>query len=342
MKKTLLVALGCILTVGANAQTLKPTGRVLNNTNFFSLASQYTINNKSILYVECEDGYEIWGDDLAVERTIVIPLGVSEERYVTEQKDETGQWVQSTEFSSWNDDLVEWWAMINADKGEYSDNLVSGGVLTQTLFNNDAEMEYIRRKFEDVVYRYQEQDRDGDGEIDYKYTIYRNKTVGFEIVNESGEVLSYIPVVNYRNISYLDCIILKFREEHYLLAENCRQTVDGEEGWDGMDYVYFYDVYVIDKSANSIKKVKSTSPIHVNPTVAERNTIINVTLGEAQTESGGELIVTDSNGRMVNRHRVEVGQKQVPVLLEGVSSGVYNVTLNQKGENVENARIIVK
>lgn len=567
MKKTLFMAFGCILAVGANAQTLKPTGRVLlNNESFYSVASQYTIDGKSILYAECEEGFEIWGDDLAVERTITVPSGVNGGRYVTEQRsgtvvgtttnldydfdkpyrwmvwrnvenseekeftleyleefaehlygttdsvlvkkdgertryyyyysnpnrkdcrywflcsvsdanqfdfamayctdryvngygwenDEvrewtnladtvpffecniseyykafayskknniwdkefmnaflqgyidgdfkydfggldwytnytvsakeggngavqfvvsyfepallgeqcptiyweydgyenivlykksyeisyTGEWISETTYSEYSDELVGWVGLRDADYVEDSQS----ATLTQTLFNNDAEMEYIRRKFESVANEEssEEQDRDGDGEIDYKYTVYRNKTVGFEIVNESGEVLSYIPVVDSRNTSYLDCNILKFRGKHYLLVENCRQTVDGEEGWDGMDYVYFYDVYIIDKNANSIQKVKSTSPIRVSPAVAERNTIINVTLGDVQAEKGGELIVSDSNGRMVNRHRVEVGQKQVPVMLEGVSSGVYNVTLNQMGHNVENTRVIVK
>ena len=82
--------------------------------------------------------------------------------------------------------------------------------------------------------------------------------------------------------------------------------------------------------------------MRVSPALAGRNSTVNVTLDAETVKNGGELIITDSNGRTVGRSHVEAGQTSVPVTTDRMGSGVYNITLTEKGQKVENAHIIVK
>ncbi len=67
-----------------------------------------------------------------------------------------------------------------------------------------------------------------------------------------------------------------------------------------------------------------------------------ITLLFGSIKETSSLVITDSNGRAIARRRVEAGQTNVPVTTDRMGSGVYNITLTEKGQKVENARIIVK
>lgn len=210
---------------------------------------------------------------------------------------------------------------------------------TQTFFNNDEKWEYLRPAYEGVIdprngYTY-EQDRDMDGEIDYRQTRYTDKLKGYEVVSEDGDVLSTIPVPE--GDSY-ELFTLQWDGETYFgISVMAKIEEDG-------DYYYeeFMNLYSIDKIASNVQKIASTPVMRVSPTIANRNSTVNVTLGAETVENGGELIITDSNGRTIGRSYVEAGQTSVPVTTDRMSSGVYNITLTEKGQKVENARIIVK
>ncbi len=105
---------------------------------------------------------------------------------------------------------------------------------------------------------------------------------------------------------------------------------------------YSWNIYLIEKATNSIRKVNTAPLMSVMPVLAKRNSTVNVTLDAETVKNGGELIITDSNGRTVGRSYVDAGQTSVPVTTDRMGSGVYNITLTEKGKKVENARIIVK
>ena len=71
------------------------------------------------------------------------------------------------------------------------------------------------------------------------------------------------------------------------------------------------------------------------------NSTINVTLDGEAAARGGELIITDSNGRTIGRNRVDAGQKSVTMSTDRMNSGAYNITLTEKGKKIDNALIIV-
>ena len=179
--------------------------------------------------------------------------------------------------------------------------------LTQTLFNSDDKFEFVRGVAK-------------DGE--YKYT-------AFEVVNEDNEVLAtiYSPADSYRSHPR----ILKWNGKYYFGIYSYTN-----------DYTCFWDIYLIEKETNSVRKVNSAPLMRAIPALAERNSTVNVTLDAETAKNGGELVITDSNGRTVGRSYVEAGQTSVPVTTDRMGSGVYNITLTEKGQKVENARIIVK
>jgi hypothetical protein len=261
----------------------------------------------------------------------------------------TGEWVKTIERYDYDEDdflydmvihpvLIGQWDDI--DDGFADD----GFIATQTLFNNDDKWEFIRPIYKEVIYEDyyydSEQDRDGDGEIDYKRTRYSDKIVGYQIVSEDGNVLASLDV---EENDYCGLAVIMWDEDVYLatIIEKKVESDDEEDYYDR--YETYMVLYTIDKNTTNISKINATAPaMRVSPALANRNSTINVTLdGEAATR-GGELIITDSNGRTIGRNRVDAGQKSVTMSTDRMSTGAYNITLTEKGKKIDNARIIVK
>ncbi len=195
--------------------------------------------------------------------------------------------------------------LIDLDEPSVSDAGSYYFFLTQTLFNNDDKFEFVR------------------------FVAEGHKNTAFEVVNEDNEVLATInsPADSYRSYPR----ILKWNGKYYFGIYSYTN-----------DYTYFWDIYLIEKETNSVRKVNAAPLMSVMPVLAERNSTVNVTLDAETVKNGGELIITDSNGRTVGRSHVEAGQTSVPVTTDRMGSGIYNITLTEKGQKVENARIIVK
>lgn len=253
----------------------------------------------------------------------------------------TGEWKQELKEDSYYEENEWLWdvQMFPFCVGEITGEVDDWGInATQTLFNNDEKWEFLRPIYTESVYNTRERDRDDDGEIDYKEITYRDRLKAYEIVSEDGNVLSsfLVPEGDY----YDPRLILWDGETYFgICVEKKIEEDDYTE-----DYLYeeYMVIYSIDKNASSVKKIASTPAMRVSPALAERNSTVNVTLDAETVKNGGELIITDSNGRTVGRSHVEAGQTSVPVTTDRMGSGVYNITLTEKGQKVENARIIVK
>ena len=258
----------------------------------------------------------------------------------------TGEW-KKIEYTNSTDDWFWGASMISVHVGriEYLDEDY-GNNATQTFFNNDEKWEFLRPAFEEIIdtdkYYTNEDDRDGDGEIDYKQTRYRNKTKALEVVSEDGNILTTIALPE---ANYYDPLAIQWDGDTYFGLSISRRVETDEWNPDTEGKYYyeeFINIYSIDKNASSVKKIASTPAMRVSPALAERNSTVNVTLDAETVKNGGELIITDSNGRTIGRSHVEAGQTSVPVTTDRMGSGVYNITLTEKGQKVENARIIVK
>ena len=245
----------------------------------------------------------------------------------------TGEWVKTTENYSDDSGLEGFSVQIIGSAVDAEDTYC---IATQTLFNNDAKWEFLRKVYEEYIeensWETCEEDRDGDGEIDYKRTRYRNKVKGYEIVSEDGTVLATIdaPLSDDNSVNLL------------LWGEDAFLALTTWEYMEENDTEHLTTIYSIDKTTTRVTKVASAPTMRVSPTIANRNSTVNVTLGGETAKNGGELIITDSNGRTIGRSRVEAGQTNVPVTTNRMGSGVYNITLTEKGQKIDNARIIVK
>lgn len=273
--------------------------------------------------------YFVWKDESIVAHYIKYTISY------------TGEWVKTIE----EDDDYEFdvydivmWPFSIGQAGELDDAYI---LASQTLFNDDAKWEFIRPVYKEKVDEYswqtEEKDRDGDGQIDYKSVYYTNQVIGYQIINEDGSVLSTIDVAEN---DYCDPFVIQWDDDIFFGVSISNRIEPGSE-YDDM-YENYWDIYSINKNSAAIKKVAATPAMRVSPTIVNRNSIVNVTLGGETAKNGGELIITDSNGRTLGRSRVEVGQTNVPVTTDRMGSGVYNITLTEKGKKVENARVVVK
>jgi len=293
MKKFYLGALSCLMAMGASAQTLSSVGSV-NGPYLGSIGKEYTVSGKGIAYTTERLGngvfnVKLYNEEFQELRSLNLDFGVDSEYGIGI-------------------------ALIDFDDSTFGEQISGGLLVTQTLFNNDDKIEYVRYTTYD--------------------SNYTNKVKTFTIVNEDDEVLATIdgPEEN----SYSAARILKWGDNHYF----CMFSYYHDESSNTMKYSS--DIYLIEKETNSVRKVNAAPLMSVMPVLAERNSTVNVTLDAETAKNGGELIITDSNGRTVGRSYVEAGQTSVPVTTDRMDSGVYNITLTEKGQKVENARIIVK
>ena len=180
--------------------------------------------------------------------------------------------------------------------------------LTQTLFNNDDKVEFIRRI--------------GDVYYSGSYAYIENSR-GYESVNEDNEVLYTFPETSF------DLRVYR---------------------WNEKDFLSFYyegtgisNIYAINKNGgeSSISKVKTLPGLSASPVLANRNSVVDVTIDEAAAANGGELVIVDNSGRIVAKQQFKPGQTTVTVQTDRMRTGVYNITFNN-GEKIDNARIIVK
>lgn len=196
---------------------------------------------------------------------------------------------------------------------------------TQTLFNSDEKYEYLRYKRTAYNRIRNEWDTDGDGNIDYRELEDGSEIIGIEVVSEDGNVISSFDVGDVE-------------DAHLLL-------------WAGKRYLGFYiysednytfQIYEINPTGNSITRASSAAFMHILPAMPKKNTSVTVELGEESVKNGGQLMITDMNGRTVYRNAVAPGETSVKVPLRRMASGVYHVTLTNDGQKVETSKLIIR
>ena len=201
-------------------------------------------------------------------------------------------------------------------------------VISQTLFNNDEKYEFILPVMEPLARM---------SYYDGKQSIYyEHEAIGYKIVSEDGTVLQEIIVNEARDSKIsIEAFVLQFGDKNYFIIE----TYGGESGKDN-DMTYFYE---INKNTNSIQKVREMQgSMRVNPTVADRNEEITISIDDDNNNVARELIITGVNGKLIERRTIPAGENTFKVNAAMMRSGMYNFTLQKKGEIVDNSKVIVK
>lgn len=207
----------------------------------------------------------------------------------------------------------------------------TGVTITQTLFNNDEKYEFCLPVM-DVFTK-------EDSYSDYYQTQtiqYRYEPIGYKIVSEDGTVLQEIIVNEARdnNLS-IDAVVMQLGDKTYFVI----RTYSGEYG-EEHEMTYLYE---INKNTNSIQKVREVKgSMRVTPTVANRNEEITISINDDNCNVARELIITGVNGKLIERRTIPAGENTFKVNAAMMRSGMYNFTLQKKGEFVDNSKVIVK
>ena len=184
--------------------------------------------------------------------------------------------------------------------------------VTQTLFNNDEKFEYIC-----------------GGDIGYDEDEIPSYYKGLRVINEDGESLYEFrgKVSRYAGVT-----IIQINGKNYL------RIVETHENWE-----YTTHFMRIDKGTNNIQEVRRIKGcMNIAPAVANRDEQITITLNDDNNSAARELIITGVNGQLVERRTIPAGENSVKVSAAMMRSGMYNFTLQKKGEVVDNGKVIVK
>lgn len=206
----------------------------------------------------------------------------------------------------------------------------TGVTITQTLFNNDEKYEFCLPVM-DVFTETSYSEYDQTQTTDYFY-----EPIGYKIVSEDGTVHQEIIVNDARdnNLS-IYAVVMQLGDKTYFVIT----TYGGESGKDA-DMTYIYE---INKNTNSIQKVREVKgSMRVTPTVANRNEEITISINDDNCNVARELIITGVNGKLIERRTIPAGENTFKVNAAMMRSGMYNFTLQKKGEIVDNSKVIVK
>lgn len=207
----------------------------------------------------------------------------------------------------------------NFDELYESDNLS----VTQTLFNSDDKYEYIRENVDlpseprvDVFDRIWF----GNEEFPVKRRLWwYADTKSYSVVSETGEVLYTFPGDD------IDLFLIGSKK--YLSL-----------GDDDTDTATLYE---IDGLRNSVKEI-SASALNIFPRSVRRNETVTVETGEETVNEKREIVVTSTDGSVMERRSIPAGEKGIQMGTSRLSAGVYNFTVYSKGKRVDNGKIVVR
>lgn len=232
--------------------------------------------------------------------------------------------------------------MFDYDDGEFQytwgDNV---GLLTQTLFNDDAQYEYIN--FLPGEYKLSEygnepdcgEDCHCDDEYISRRQYYHARCAGFEILSETGSTLCSVtfPATVEVRLWYYTATLIKLDNQYYICIS---ADLKGQE-----ERVLL--CYHIERSNNgaSVHQVSAPMPIAAYPSPANRNQTITINLG-GDNKTATDVQVINMNGQVLDRRTIPAGQQQTTLPASSFAPGTNLINATQNGQPVGTARIIVK
>lgn len=217
-------------------------------------------------------------------------------------------------------------------------------IVSQTLFNNDADFEYIIPKFKlsqnSNVMGYSSEINTGynNETIDTIRTVCNSEEsnfylIGFQIVSSEGNVINDINFDTGEGVSGIDL------DHAYVITigSNTYLAFDGYDSNDKRATLF----YKINRTTSDIKKVKvASNSMLVSSTVQEHNAIVNINFTD-ENNGGSNIVVTSTNGVNVKQVTVPSNQKSVQFNFAG-NAGVYCISRVQKGKISEVKKVLIK
>ncbi len=276
-------------------------------------------------------GYQVLDEDLEVEkefRMFTLEEAVNTRLKITEQLDNEGNWIESSRETRANRRNSCYYLSGTSCEESYA-------VMSQTLFNNDDKYEIIVPVYGgEVVYQ---------TEGSNTRTIYRNYVVtSLNVISETGATLYTLDAGenNFINIDESAVRIVKIGSKTYIALPIGSLTANSSSWFYNYDSYRWYEIC---KETNSINFVRETrGAMNIAPTIADRDAQITITLNDENSNVARELVVTGVNGQLVGRRDIPAGENSVQIPASMLRSGMYNFTLQQKGQVVDNGKVIVK
>ena len=204
-------------------------------------------------------------------------------------------------------------------------------MFSQTLFNNDDDIEYIGYRYNPVTV-VEDRDRDGDGYCDFRRTQFKKcSVVGLIVANATGgDQYCYDFPDGYQLVDKSDIDLLDLQDERYLIAH-----VENERG------DKYMLVYRIDKTQSSIEQISVPVRALITPTLVNRGAGINVLLPD--DHGATDIIVTSATGRTELALSVSSGDRSITIPTYDLSQGLHIVTVvDRENNDMESTKVIVK
>ena len=215
-------------------------------------------------------------------------------------------------------------------------------IVSQTLFNNDAEYEYIVPKYKlsskGISDSYDQISYDDPSRqvIDtIKSTLITKDSeivlAGFKIVSENGTVVKDLDFSEdfEGHIDTGSAYVITIGKNTYLAFNG---------NINGANSTIFYK---INRTTTEIKQIKmETAAMTLSPVVAERNATIDINLKD-DNNAGSEIAIISTNGTQVKRISMPANQTTSQININA-PAGLYCVSRMQKGKVVETKKIVIK
>lgn len=247
-----------------------------------------------------------------------------------------------------DEDMVTPMATASGTIGGAGINDLTGFLCTQTLFNNDANYEFIMPivsimgdtdTWNDYIW-IEEESRSIEAEVRTIRT--RVKCTGFKVQKADGTVLN---TVNFPANCYLEAnisdgmflnILVRLGNYSYLAFPVEKRIYDAEGNYDYGETQIL--VYNINAATQTISQVDINLPFNVFPSFVNNNNddYITVDLGD---NGASEIRVVNSLGQVVKVVPVQQGQREVKISTKGLSTGVNFV--NAQGQKASGSYKIV-
>lgn len=190
-------------------------------------------------------------------------------------------------------------------------------MLTQTLFNNDVEFEWIIEKYKVVTV---ENGVDGNQDV---------AVCGFKVMSQNGATVVDIDFPTCLNWSDFDV---------YMTSDGPYLSVYGESIDDDS---YYSLIYKIDPNSSSIQAVGAPRKVSVSPTAPRRGTPVNVSLGEP-VGNNCKLSVVSASGRTAIVQNLKPGDSEAVIDTNRLGNGVYVVVVDNGKTKREATKIVVR
>lgn len=237
---------------------------------------------------------------------------------------------------------IEYIKLLNINLNNSDKHSKNYFIVSQTLFNNDAEYEYIVPKYKlsskgisDSYDQISDDDPSRQVIDTIKSTLITKDSeivlAGFKIMSVNGTVVKDLDFSKdfeghiYTSYAYIITI-----------GKNTYLAFNGKIN--GVNSTIFYK---INRTTTEIKQVKmETAAMTLSPVVAERNATIDINLKD-DNNAGSEIAIISTNGTQVKRISMPANQTTSQININA-PAGLYCVSRMQKGKVVETKKIVIK